>query len=247
MLKLKPLRIGLADVYGGSMPSGWTRYIFEQFEFPYEVVFPKTMDEGSLASRFDVIVFPSGLIRATGGSTAFQPKADSIPESERAKLGRITKDKTIPQLKRFVESGGAIVTVGTSTSLAALFGLDVKNPLAGLAREKFYAPGSVLRVKVDLTNPLAYGAREEMDVFYDNDPVMQLRDSGVKPVASFGKDSLRSGWAWGQQNLEGTTAIAEATIGEGKLFLLGPEVTFRGQPHGTFRFLFNALYYGTAK
>jgi hypothetical protein len=56
---------------------------------------------------------------------------------------------------------------------------------------------------------------------------------------------LRSGWAWGQTYLEGGVAIAEATVGRGTLVLLGPEVTFRAQPHGTFKFLFNGIYVGT--
>ena len=42
-------------------------------------------------------------------------------------------------------------------------------------------------------------------------------------------------------------AVAEAKVGEGKLFLYGPEVTFRAQPHGTFKLFFNGLYYGTAE
>ena len=33
----------------------------------------------------------------------------------------------------------------------------------------------------------------------------------------------------------------EAQLGKGRLFLLGPEVTFRAQPHGTFKFLFNGI------
>jgi hypothetical protein len=57
---------------------------------------------------------------------------------------------------------------------------------------------------------------------------------------------LQSGWAWGQQYLQGGTAVAEASVGEGKVILLGPEVTFRGQPHATFKFLFNGVYYGSA-
>jgi radical SAM superfamily enzyme YgiQ (UPF0313 family) len=28
--------------------------------------------------------------------------------------------------------------------------------------------------------------------------------------------------------------------------LYGPEVTFRGQPHSTFKFLFNGIVYGSA-
>ena len=62
-----------------------------------------------------------------------------------------------------------------------------------------------------------------------------------------GSDVLDSGWAWGQQYLDGGAAIAEATVGEGKVVLLGPEVNFRDQPHGTFKLLFNGLYYGSAK
>ena len=59
-IKLRKLSIGLADQYGGSMPSGWTRFLLEQFEFPFEVVYPKTLDAGNLSSRFDVLIFPSG-------------------------------------------------------------------------------------------------------------------------------------------------------------------------------------------
>ena len=70
--------------------------------------------------------------------------------------------------------------------------------------------------------------------------------NGVRPVAWFaGKDSLRSGWAWGQHYLEDGVAAAEAKVGKGKVFLFGPEITFRAQPHGTFKFLFNGIYYGT--
>ena len=59
-MRLKPVRIGLWDQYGGSMPSGWTRWIFEQYEFPFEVVFPQTLDAGNLNSKFDVLVFVDG-------------------------------------------------------------------------------------------------------------------------------------------------------------------------------------------
>jgi hypothetical protein len=57
---------------------------------------------------------------------------------------------------------------------------------------------------------------------------------------------LRSGWAWGQHYLEGGAAAIEAAVGKGKVLLFGPEITFRAQPHGTFKFLFNSIYYATA-
>ena len=241
VMKLKALRIGLYDQYGGLAPSGWTRWLFEQFEFPFEVVYPQTLDEGDLIRKYDVLVFTDQAFRkgARGGS---QPSPSSIPAEYRARLGRITEEKTIPQLKQFVEAGGSLVTIGSSTSLAELLGVPVSNPLAGLSREQFYVPGSLMRATIDSTNPLAFGMGTEAFVFFDNSPVFKL-DGDVQKIAWFaGRETLASGWAWGQEHLEGATAVAEAQVGEGRVVLLGPEVAFRGQPHGTFKLLFNALY-----
>jgi hypothetical protein len=268
-LKLKPIRIGLCDQYGGSMPSGWTRWLFEQYEFPFEVVYPPTLDAGDLKSRFDVLVFTDGAIRlgrgvsgrGGGGGMFGAPDPASIPEEYRGRMGRITEDKTLPQLKKFVESGGSMVTIGSSTSVAELFGIPVKNYLTEkgpdgkdrpLPREKFYIPGSLLKTSVDNTNPLAYGMPRQLDVFFDSSPVFRLEpDVELKhtsAVAWFsGPEVLDSGWAWGQQYLDGGTVVAEASVGEGKVVLLGPEVNFRDQPHGTYKLLFNGLYYGSAK
>src|SRR5580658_7513048 len=124
--KLKPIRIGLYDSYGGNMPSGWTRWLFEQYEFPFTVVYPQTLDAGDLKSKFDVLVFTDGAYRRPGGGGrgggggGFGGPIDpeSIPEDYRGWVGNISQDKTIPQLKRFVEAGGSIVTIGSSTSMA---------------------------------------------------------------------------------------------------------------------------------
>src|SRR2546427_1786540 len=67
-MKLKPVRIGLYDQYGGSMPSGWVRWMFEQYEFPFEVVYPKGLDAGNLSAKYDVIVFVDGGIPAAPGA-----------------------------------------------------------------------------------------------------------------------------------------------------------------------------------
>ncbi|MDB4900120.1 MAG: peptidase carboxypeptidase, partial [Gemmatimonadetes bacterium] len=62
--RLHPVRIALWDQYGGSMPSGHTRWLFEQYEFPFEIIYPKQLDAGNLASKYDVIVLPSGAVPA---------------------------------------------------------------------------------------------------------------------------------------------------------------------------------------
>ena len=84
---------------------------------------------------------------------------------------------------------------------------------------------------------------------FNNSPVFRLHpkatSQGIRPVMWFDTESpLRSGWAWGQNYLEGGTAAFEASVGRGKAFVFGPEITFRAQPHGTFKFLFNAIHSG---
>ncbi len=260
-LKLKPVRVGLYDQYGGSMTSGWTRWLLEQFEFPFEVVYPGILDAGNLAGRFDVLVFTDGAARVAKAADARGPDPQTIPEQYRGWLGRISEDRTMPEIRKFVENGGALVAIGSSTGMAQLLGLPVKSYLVemtaegrerALPREKYYVPGSLLRMTLDGNHPLAYGMPGEVQVFFNNSPVFRLEpDAPLKrtaPVGWFsGPEVLTSGWAWGQQYLDGGTAVVEAALGRGKVFLFGPEIAFRAQPHATFKLLFNGLHYAGAQ
>jgi hypothetical protein len=248
------------------MPSGWARWLLEQYEFPFEVVFPPRLDAGNLRADFDVLIFVGGAIpredrQPQEESRFFAPPApEEVPEEYRGRLGRVTVAKTVPLLREFVENGGTILAIGTSTSMAFHVGLPVSDPLLErrpdgtaerLPREKHYVPGSILQARVDTRHPLSFGLNERTDFYFHNSPVFALNPDaaarGVRPVAWFDVPApLRSGWAWGQSYLEKTVAVLEATLGRGKLFLYGPEIIFRGQPHGTFKLLFNGLYYGLA-
>jgi hypothetical protein len=136
-------------------------------------------------------------------------------------------------------------------------GLPVDNHLvddegAPLTPDVYYVPGSVLQVRGDNSQPLAWGMKDRVDVFFNNSPVVRLRPDthmrGVTPIAWFDSDApLRSGWAWGQHRLKGGVAIAEASVGSGKLYLFGPEILNRGQPHGTFKFFFNGIFLAGAE
>jgi hypothetical protein len=179
-----------------------------------------------------------------------------LPAEYQERVGAITVQTTVPQLRKFLEDGGTIVAVGQSAALARALGLPVENHLSEraadgsdvpLPREKFYVPGSVLRMAVDNNHPAAQGAADHVDVFFDNNQVFDLGPDaalkGVRPIAWFDSSApLRSGWAWGQGYLNGGVAGLEATIGKGHLIAWTPEITFRAQPHGTFKFLFNGIY-----
>jgi hypothetical protein len=244
------------------MPSGWTRWLLERFEFPFEVAYPAALDSGRLAERFDLLVLPDGALpdsdRAEPGDFfGTPPDPQRVPPEYRGRLGRLTVAKTVPQLRQFLNDGGTIVAIGGSTSIGRHVGLPIASHLVQdgkpLPQSRFYVPGSVMQVRVDNTRPVAWGLPDRVDVFFDESPVFALGPGayglGLRPVAWFETDRpLRSGWAWGQQYLKDGVAATEAPMGEkgGKLFLFGPEILNRGQPHGTFKFFFNAIYLARA-
>jgi hypothetical protein len=222
-LELRPVRIALAVNTGGSVPSGWLRWILERYEFPFEVVAPHALETIAL-DPFDVVILPDDVMPGAGA------------------IGR---------LKAFVQQGGTLIAIGRATSIRTSLGVPVTNPVEGLRSERYFVPGSVLRARVDTQLPAAFGFGPEVDVFFDNSPVFRLPPDaaarGIRPIAWFPTDTpLRSGWAWGQQHLKDAVIALEARVGRGRLLLFGPQVTFRAQSHGTFRFLFNSIYYGPA-
>jgi hypothetical protein len=260
---VRKLRIGLWDTYGGSMPSGWLRFIFEQYHFDAELIYAPTIDSGNLRKKYDVIVFVGGAIpavaaeagRGFGGGFGGQLNDSLVPPEYRGRIGRITPAKSIPELKRFLESGGDIVTIGTSTNLAYHLGLPVRNSLVEMVNgqeqrlpdEKFYIPGSVLQLKLDSTRKATWGLKSDCDVYFDESPVFNLSAEAIAngtltPLAWFPNEKpLRSGWAWGQAYLKGGVTAFQASVGNGTLYCFGPEITFRAQTHGTFKMLFNQL------
>jgi hypothetical protein len=267
--KLAPRRIALWDTATGSMPSGWTRYLLERFEFPFTVVCGAGFDDTALRSKYDVIIIPSGATFRAGGGRgggADEPPASAgaAPSSDPdlRSLCQVTSGTgggagAEASVKKFAEAGGVVIGAGTAArTVVDLLGLPVSDylverepgqPDRHLDSDKFYVPGSVLRVEVDPATTSAAGAEDHIDVFFNNDPVFRLSPDapahGVRPVMWFDSARpLRSGWAWGQNYLEGGTTAFEAAVGKGKAFVFGPEITFRAQPHGTFKFLFNAIY-----
>lgn len=260
--KLSSARIALWDTYGGSINSGWLKWIMEQHHFPYSTIYAKEIDAGNLRKKYDVIVFVSGAIPSAVQSENYPSrdttKITDIPAAYRYQWGKISADTSIVELKKFMEAGGTIVTIGRSTNLAYQLKLPVKNALVEMAKgkaiqlssEKFYIPGSILRMKVDSTQQAAWGMASEVDVFFDSSPVFRINPEisdhrTITPIAWFGNTQpLRSGWAYGQEYLQDGVAAFEASVGKGKLYAFGPEITFRAQTYSTFKLLFNQLYLG---
>jgi len=257
--------------------------VLEQWEYAFEVVYPPDLDEGNLRDKYDVIILPDGALREGSmfarffsgmpdstvqqilSSPMFQrmmaqfgmgpTDPSTIPEEWRERMGETSDEHTVPQLQQFLEDGGTVLAIGSSTILGSKLSLPISDALvvAGddgterrLGREEYYLPGSVLRSNVDNASLIAHGIPEEANIFFDNSPVFRLGEgaeaAGVEAVAWFDTpEPLRSGWAWGQRYLEGAASVVSADVGDGHLYMFGPEIAFRAQPHGTFKFLFNGI------
>ncbi len=257
-LELTRPRIALWDRYGGSMSSGWTRKILEEFGFDFDVVYAPEIDRGELAGKYDVLVLEDGAIpsRRARGERSGEPDPESIPAEFRDRLGSVTTETTVPAILSFADQGGTVIAIGSSASLADYAGLPVSDHLTVDGRpvtdQEYYTPGSIHTLKIEHVSPLTHGLGDRADVMISHDLLFDLADGyesrGVRRIGWFDTDlPLKSGWAWGQERMKGGTALFEADRGDGKLFIFTPKITFRAQPHGTFPLLFNGIFYGTAR
>ncbi|MFO7573854.1 MAG: M14 family metallopeptidase [Bacteroidales bacterium] len=264
--RIQPARIALWDRYGGSMQSGWTRFILEQFNFPYTLIFPQRIDAGNLRKDFDIIIFVSGAIPAPprGESGAQGPgrggsggqNLDGIPAEYHHMVGSITTEESVPQIKRFLEEGGVVITMESSTNLAYHLDIPIENAMVktdedgrvrNFTRTEYYVPGSVLKADINTNEKAAWGMPSAADFYFSNSNVFRFGEDasqmGVKKLAWFSTaEPLRSGWALGQEFLKDGIIAVEAPVGQGKLYLFGPNIAFRSQPHGLFKLIFNQLY-----
>ena len=262
-------RIGLWDQYGGSMESGWTRWILEQFEFPFERVFAPELDAGNLNAKYDVLIFVErrasrgaggGRGGRGGGRGGAGPSRQDVPAEYRAQLGRVTAETdapAAPRVRRGRRHGRSRSATPPRTS-PRISKLPIENHLvengaAAAAREVLRARLGARRRASTRRHPLAAGMSERTDFFFDNSPVFKLGPgaaaAGVRAIAQVRHAPRRCAAAGrGASSTSRTASIAvEAPLGKGRVLLFGPEILQRAQPHGTFKLLFNGIFASVAR
>jgi hypothetical protein len=264
--EVKRLRISMYQRYaGGNMDEGWTRWLLEQFGFPYTTLMDAEIKKGGLNEKYDVIILPDdstarivGERGATPGRPAGAPTPTIAGETPGA-FGR-PEEVTPPEyrsgignegvaaLRTFVEKGGTLLTLGGASNFAIeRLGLSVRNVVAGKSSKEFWCPGSTLKVKSDNANPLAYGMPSDgLAVYLSGNPAFEIiptdhNERYAVIVRYADRDLLQSGWLIGEETLAKKAAMIAAQYGEGRVVLIGFRTQHRAQTHGTFKLLFNAL------
>jgi hypothetical protein len=230
------IRTGIYQGSRGNMDEGWTRYVFDTFNVPFESLRDSGLSEANLRARFDAIVLPSDRTR--------EP-AD--PEASETNTG--LGNKSLANLARFVEDGGTLICFdGSCGPLIKQWQLPLRNVLEGLRSTDFYCPGSIVGLDVDTSNPIARTMSKDVNAYFINSSAFEIagssRPGSAEPhvIARYANDNvLRSGWLRGEDRIKGRIALAEIGMGKGRIVLFAFRPQHRGQSWGTLPFIWNAI------
>ena len=237
----QPVRVGIYKSSMGNMDEGWTRYVFDTFNVPYSSVRDTDMRQGSLNAKFDALILPS----QTATQILHGNAAGTFPPEY---TGGIT-DAGMKNLKEFVTGGGMLICFDNACDLVIKeFNLPLRNVLEGVRSSEFYCPGSIVALDVDNKNPIAATLPSSMPAYFINSSAFAATsDANVRVVARYAKENvLLSGWLLGEDKLRGQIALAEVSVGKGRIVLFGFRPQHRGQTWGTLPFIWNALSSATA-
>ncbi len=231
-------RIGLYRSYLAPMDEGWTRWVFDTWKIPYGSVVDSVARAGRLKEKFNVLVLPDQSPRDI---------AEGLPQRRYPApyAGGLGPDG-IQALRQFVTDGGTLVALNDASRfvIQALL-LPVRNVLEGVPAEDFYAPGSIFRIMIDQSHPIARGLGAETAAWFEDGPAFDVLDSTqVRVVARYPddpRDVLLSGWVRHPERVAGRAALLEVRVGSGRVILFGFRPQYRGQSLATYPLLFNSL------
>jgi hypothetical protein len=233
-------RLGLLQNDTG-MDEGWTRWVLGAYEFELIRVPPADLAAGGLRDRIDVLILTDDQRVLVGGGRGRGAGAAAQPQQAATNTARLNA------LEAFVRAGGTLVCLNTASTLAIdRLGLPVKNVLAGINRQTFFAGRSLMKVRVDASHQVTAGMPDEAFVMFNNSPVFETGDGFRGTVLARypdGESPLASGFLLGEKLMQGRAAAIDVELGDGHVILFGFSPQWRGQPFGTFRLLFNAALY----
>jgi hypothetical protein len=268
--ELNTPRVALYEAWTANIDAGWTQWVLDTYKVPHTLIHNGDVQKGGLRERFDTIILPSQStnsilhgIRNGERNVSRTGRGEDVALQRSEYTGGIGVNG-LALLEGFVRKGGTLIALDAAADLPVhLFPLPVRALVSespdsrnDAAPTGYYSPGSILRIDVDTTNPIAFGMPAKAFAFssggqaYDVTllPEYNVGDRAVQSVAKYAaKDLLASGWISGQGTVLGKDILVDVRYGAGHVVLFGFRPQFRGQTFGTFKFLLNAIYLGSAR
>jgi hypothetical protein len=233
----RPVRLGLYRSWAASMDEGWTRWVLDTYGIPYESLTDSIARAGNLGGRYDAVVLPDQSPRDI---------LEGLPRRYPARYAGGLGQAGVQALRDFVDGGGTLIALNDACAFAiTALELPVTDALASLSSRDFYAPGSIFRLRLDPSSPLAEGMPEEATAWFEGGPVFDVRDPArVRVVGRYPTapgDVLLSGWVLGAGQVAGKAGLVEVRRGRGRVVLFGFRPQYRGQTMASYPLLFNAI------
>ncbi len=233
----EPPRVGLYRSYAAPIDEGWTRWVFDTWKVPYVSVVDSVVRAGKLRDHFDVIVLPD---------QSPHELFDGLPRQYPAPYAGGLGQEGVEALRQFVTDGGTLVALNDASRFAVEhLLLPVRNVLESVADDEFYAPGSIFRLELDPSDPIARGMPAQSVAWYESGPAFEVLDSSAaRVVGRYPADAdkvLLSGWVLHPARVAGRAALVEVKLGTGRVVLFGFRPQYRGQSIATYPLLFNSL------
>jgi hypothetical protein len=252
--ELKPPRVGMYRSYQASMDEGWTRWILDHFEFDHTFILNKDFKDNQFDVKYDVVIIPDmgrDMIVKGVSSGYWARYGKNMPPKFTGGIGK----EGIAALQALVKQGGTLVLLDSASELGIKdFSLPFTNVLKDAKPDQFNCPGSLLRIEVDNSDPIGWGMEKESFIYFSRSPafrtqvpVMNHIDRNV--VAGFKNigPHVLSGYLKGGNLLDRAVTTLRFKYYNGTVIILGGRVQHRAQTYGTFKLLFNSLYYSTLK
>ena len=233
------------------MDEGWTRWLLEQYGFEYVALRPADL-KTPLTGKVDVVILADDARVPVEGATAGRGGPGGAQGGRGGGPGREVRPEYATRLttadlsvfEQFVRGGGTVICVNNASAFAVQqFKLPVRNVVAGLRPDDFFMHGTIVEILADRAHQVMAGLEEKTAVFADSSPVFETLDGFKGRVLARYGDSgspLLSGYLIGEKHLNGKAAALDVEVDRGRVILLGFRPTWRGQPFGTFKVLFNA-------
>ncbi len=244
----KKPRVAIYNPWGGSHDEGWTRWLLDQYGFAPKSLHPQEVRAG--LQNYDVFILPDvdkeeiagGRRHTEEGSMRY---VDEFPPEYRGSLEK----EGLDVLRKFVDNGGTLIAFNAGSEyVIENFNVPVRNALG--RGSEFSSPGSLARVSVNTDHPVTADMPKEAAIYIDRPLAFETTQPGgemqrwvLMSYPEDPRDILLSGWINGAEKLTRKAAGVAMTYGKGKIVLFGFRPQHRGQTHGTFPMIFDALYW----
>ncbi len=259
---LKTPRLAVYESWAPNIDTGWTKWVLDTYEVPYEVIRNEDFGADSLNDRYDTILLasqnPSFILHGyrDGEATRKLTKGLEAKTRQRPEYTGGIGPRGLHRLDQFVRRGGTLIAFDSATGLPVdMFPLALRD-VAQSGDPRYYCPGSLIHIELDTTHPITFGMPAEPIAFsrggqaFETE-LLQSENKGDREIRIVGryakKQLLASGWVSGEKAVAGKGILVDARHGEGRVFLFGFRPQFRGQTFGTFKLLLNAVFLSSAR